>query len=207
MPVQSRLLRSALLAIALFAFSAADARALKYCKCVAATNSWSSGIVHDYGTIASYKDLDTRAPRKCSRACSDLVSGKSGMGDATALCSATGWAGGCVRGYGYIGRVGTNNADGTAGLLVCNRPQPAVTQQRCPQGWLANPTNEDGGVTVDGKCKRLVCSSLPRPLPPDGTPLGTWGFSWGNGLWQWGPPQTVTTAPAKPGSGSWSTCR
>jgi hypothetical protein len=199
-------LRAGLLVFAASVFIPADAMAKKYCTCVAATGGWKSGIVHNYGTIASYADLDTSAPKKCSKGCSDRVSGKVDIANATALCASTGWVGGCVRGYGYIGSIGTNNPDGTAGKLNCNAPVAAVTQQKCPQGWLANTTNQDGGVAADGKCKRLACQPLSTPLPANGTPLGTWGFSWGNGIWQWGPSQTVVITPAKPGSGSWSTC-
>ncbi|MEA2719894.1 MAG: hypothetical protein QOJ39_1758 [Candidatus Eremiobacteraeota bacterium] len=57
----------------------------------------------------------------------------------------------------------------------------------CPPGWLANTTNADGGVTSDGKCKKGVCVGNPvNPLPANGTPIGTWGFTWGNGFYAWG---------------------
>lgn len=196
----------ALLSLVVLLGMAQPAQAAKRCTCVAATGGWKSGIVYDYGVIATYKDLDVTAPKKCSQACSDLVSGKAKISNATSLCAANMWTGGCVRGYGYIGSVGTNNPDGTAGKLMCTKPIPAVTQQKCPPGWLANPTNQDGGITSDGKCKRVACEPLPPPLPPDGTPLGTWGFSWGNALWQWGPSTTIVVTPGQPGSGSWSTC-
>lgn len=199
-------LSAPILMVAVYMLFASPAMAKKHCTCVAAIGGWNSGIVHNYGQVASYPDLDVNAPKKCSKVCSDLVSGKSGMGNATALCASTGWAGGCVRGYGYIGTIGTNNPDGTAGKLICTAPVAAVTQQKCPQGWVSNTTNQDGDITTDGKCKRLACQPLTPPLPPNGTPLGTWGFSWGNGLWQWGPSNTIVIKPAQPGSGIWSTC-
>lgn len=64
--------------------------------------------------------------------------------------------------------------------------QPAVTQKKCPAGWLANQTNVDGGVTADGKCKKFAGTLSVTPLPPNGTQVGSYGFTWGNGLWAWG---------------------
>ncbi len=198
--------RVLVVAIVICLTSAPTAWGKKHCTCVASTGGWNSGVVHNYGRIESYPDLFLRAPKACTKACSDLVSGKSGMEDATALCATNHWVGGCVRGYGYIGSIGTNNVDGTAGRLNCQAPVAPVTQQKCQPGWLANTTNQDGGVAADGKCKRLACVPLKSPLPPNGTPLGTWGFSWGDGIWQWGSPGTVVVTPAKAGSGFWSGC-
>lgn len=67
------------------------------------------------------------------------------------------------------------------------KEQPLVTTCTCPNGWLATHTNVDGGVTVDGTCKRVVCQpvSVP-PYPPDGTPIGTWGFTWRDAILAWG---------------------
>jgi hypothetical protein len=56
----------------------------------------------------------------------------------------------------------------------------------CPKGWLSNTSNIDGGVTTDGRCKKLVCSPIGVVPPPDGTQLGNWGFTWGYELWAYG---------------------
>lgn len=62
----------------------------------------------------------------------------------------------------------------------------AVTQTRRPAGWLANQTNVDDGVTADGKRKKLPARPLTATsLPPDGAPLGNYGFSWGNAVYGW----------------------
>jgi hypothetical protein len=62
-----------------------------------------------------------------------------------------------------------------------------VTTCVCPAGWSANPSNVVGGYTSDGKCKRAVGGGIAiNPLPPDGTPIGTWGFTWGNAVVAWG---------------------
>lgn len=189
--------------------------ALKACRCVASTTGWNNPNVHDYGIIAYYNLIDVKAPRKCSQLCSDLISGRVGMEDATAMCASNGWAGGCVRGYGYIGNRGTNNADGTAGKLRCTAPVPAVTKQKCPASWFCNgcSPSTDGGYTTDGKCKKIACGSdVIVPLPPNGTPIGTWGFTEGYAFYAWGTvhnggaPSTVIISPAVPGAGSWEPC-
>ena len=80
---------------------------------------------------------------------------------------------------------------GWTGLLVSGNinlkegkcPPPPCS---CPKGWLANTTNEDGGVSADGKCKKLVCAPITVLPPPNGTSIGNWGFTWGNEIWALG---------------------
>ena len=56
---------------------------------------------------------------------------------------------------------------------------------RCPPGSIGNTTNQPG-ITPDGKCKREVCRpNTGLPLPPDGTPIGAWGFTWKDTIWQY----------------------
>lgn len=57
----------------------------------------------------------------------------------------------------------------------------------CPATWLSRMTNVVGGVTPDGVCKKLACDgNTISPPPPNGTPIGTWGATWGNQFWAWG---------------------
>ncbi len=95
---------------------------LKNCTCVASTVGWNSGIVHNYGVIATYALFDVGAPGKCSKACSDLVSGKKNIEDATSMCAKTNWKGGCVRGYGYIGAIGTTTQTAPPANLCARLP-------------------------------------------------------------------------------------
>lgn len=71
--------------------------------------------------------------------------------------------------------------------MHASKAEAQVAHCKCPKGWLSNMTNVNGGPTPDGKCKKLACANISvAPLPPNGTPVGTWGFTWGNGLWAWG---------------------
>ena len=64
---------------------------------------------------------------------------------------------------------------------------PPTTTCTCPPGWLSNTTNVSGGVVAsDGRCKQSVGQISITPLPENGTPVGSWGFTWGNALYAWG---------------------
>ena len=42
-------------------------------------------------------------------------------------------------------------------------------------------------MTTDGHCKKAACTgNMISPFPPNGTQIGTWGFSWGNAFYAWG---------------------
>lgn len=211
----ARLMAMVALAIGILLVGMPQAEARKYCTCVLATGGWKSGVIKNLGQIADYANLDVQAPGKCSKACSDMCSGQAGvnaLGGATNACAVMGWKSGCVRCYGYIGSIGTNNADGTVGTFSCT---PAVTQQKCPTGWACNGCSPqvDGGITTDGRCKKLACQpNQVTPYPANGTPIGTpnppfgtsstsWGFSWGNAFYAWGTaanggaPTTIVVTP------------
>lgn len=83
--------------------------------------------------------------------------------------------------------VGASGSDG----CLSNKPCTCEVYKevcRCPVGWISNTTNIDGGITTDGKCKKLSCKPLNiSPLPPSGTQLaGNIGFTWGDELWFYG---------------------
>lgn len=86
--------------------------------------------------------------------------------------------------------VATSSYEQCSGAIGTLHQKPAysVTTCKCPKGWLSD-NNVDGGVTSDGKCKKLVCGpwdAIAFPPPPGGTFIGTWGFFWKNELWAFG---------------------
>jgi hypothetical protein len=70
---------------------------------------------------------------------------------------------------------------------LVNRPADPVC--KCPAGWMSNITNQNGDVSSDGKCKKNLGNILIPPFPPLGTPIGTWGFTWADGVYVWGTPE------------------
>jgi hypothetical protein len=89
---------------------------------------------------------------------------------------------------GFYLDASVNTTEGKLGEKPCC--QIKVTVCNCPEGWLANNTNIQGGVTGSGErqCKKLCCKPLGiSPFPPNGTQLaGNIGFTWGDELWFYG---------------------
>ncbi len=123
---------------------------------------------------------------------------------ATCLCASNKAAGPIFAYYG-IGTKPYEQCDNKIGTL--NRPLPTTTCT-CPKGW-ASDTNVDGGITKDGKCKKVACQPMGiSPFPPDGTAVGAWGFTWGNALIAWGTTANggaaiCVTNPALPCTFTW----
>jgi len=94
--------------------------------------------------------------------------------------------------------------------ILKNIPQMVQTTCTCPSSWTCNGCSPQvaGGVTTDGKCKKWAGLNTISPYPPDGTPIGSWGFTWGNSINAWGTsanggaPTCVTTV-IQPGSCGW----
>jgi hypothetical protein len=168
------------------------------CFCVASYDDLAgkdsrSGVCMDLTSIVNttYSGLDPeRYPNrvdcqsKCTIAAANLTSAEI---QAIADCSC---AAGKANGTELIAfaAVGTKKYLSAQSLKkLVSSPQVTSTTCNCPTGWAANMTNIDGGVTADGKCKKLVCGPISTgPFPADGTPLGNWGFTWGNALYAWG---------------------
>lgn len=140
----------------------------------------------------------------CSSACSPKVSDyitDANKKHAIEQCACSGGApnGQVINGWRAVGNNGQYDATGTIGTIHRTN---AVTQTKCPSGWLSGSTNVDGGVTTDGRCKKLSGTLSITPVPANGTPLGTYGFSWGNEIWAWGTtanggaPITTVVTPA-----------
>jgi hypothetical protein len=89
---------------------------------------------------------------------------------------------------------------------LVNIPSQPHVDIVCPAGWLSNTSNIPGGITLDGRCKKeFVVQGLNISPPPNGTPIGTWGFYWGNSIVAYGsatnggaayPHQTLQMDPA-----------
>lgn len=92
---------------------------------------------------------------------------------------------------------------GSCFMKVSCSKSPVVC--KCPTDWTCNGCSPQvaGGITTDGKCKKVACqANTITPYPPDGTPIGTWGFSWGNAFIAWG--TTANGGAPKCTGGQWT---
>src|ERR1043165_6764150 len=84
-----------------------------------------------------------------------------------------------IQAFSAVGQAGYRPAL-EIGILVNQQP---VTQTacKCPTGWQCNGCSPqvDGGYTSDGHCKKVVGTIGLPPYPPDGTQIGSWGFTLG----------------------------
>lgn len=155
----------------------------------------TNAIGHSYGGISPQSENNQS---NCKGRCYDAAAQYIGQPSVAAAACAAGAPNGVpIRAWSAVGTRTYRLARGI-GVLINT---PAVTNQSCwcPSGSLANSTNQQG-PTTDGKCKKHVGTINASPLPPNGTPIGSWGFTWINGIWQWVAPSancsTVIVSPA-----------
>jgi hypothetical protein len=150
-------------------------------------------VVHDFGGICRYKQIAIGKQADCAQRCTAAAAAygtPAVQASAAAICSNTGAGDHVVNAYSRVGATDVNNnecdTDQGFGTLTCTAI-PRIC--KCPPGWACNDCSPqvDGGVTGDGKCKKVACQgNTIAPYPPDGTQIGTWGFSWGNAFYAWG---------------------
>lgn len=123
----------------------------------------------------------------CNTRCTTEAAKYTGSQSVAAAACAAGTANGTViRAWSAVGTREYKSAQ-QIGILI-NTPEVKKTVCTCPATWWSDK-NVPGGVTTDGKCKKEAldnCGIKISPLPPMGTQLGTWGFSWDNTLWAYG---------------------
>lgn len=138
----------------------------------------------DWGAIKVYHNYCLNREKNaddCSKACSDKAINDPNWNSASFLCSKC--PSGKVTAYASVA---TKEYKTAHTRIITNTPAVTTTTCKCPAGWLATMTNVDGGVSQHG-CKRVACQPNGiAPYPPDGTPIGTWGFTWGNAILAWG---------------------
>ncbi len=143
------------------------------------------GVHYNAGQIPLAQD---KREADCSTKCSTAAASYTQPGTLKQAVAACACANGAPNGANIFAwsAVGTGPYKTSAPIIAPLHRTAAVVETKCPSGWLANQTNVDGGVTVDGKCKKLSGPLSVMPVPPNGTALGTYGFSWGNAVYAWG---------------------
>jgi hypothetical protein len=149
----------------------------------------------DFGQLATYS-TQIGHDSDCENKCSQAASSNANFNNKTWWCQLKKSRGHHrVSAYAAVGTRPYNVAqsiefDCTGGVTTCT----------CPTGWTCNGCSPqvDGGITSDGRCKKLACEpNQITPFPPNGTPIGTptppfgtsstsWGFSWENAFIAWG---------------------
>lgn len=89
-----------------------------------------------------------------------------------------------------ISQLSTSGTQTAASRHLVNIPSKPHVDIICPVGWASNTSNiysttanPNAGITLDGQCKKeFQVQALNIPTPPNGTPIGTWGFYWGNAI-------------------------
>jgi hypothetical protein len=99
---------------------------------------------------------------------------------ANCACGANVGNGTPIRAYSKVGTTRYKTAQ-MVGTLV-NTPAVTTTSCVCPTDWHANAP-----ITPNSKCAKGLCGPMTATLaPPNGTQLGTWGFTWDNYVYVWG---------------------
>jgi hypothetical protein len=133
---------------------------------------------------------------------------------ASSACAAGVPNGTRIQAFSAVGKKGYRAAI-EIGILASGGSSVTQTSCTCPPTWTCNACSPQvaGGKTTDGKCKKVACegNAIP-PYPPDGTPIGSWGFTWGNYFVAWGttanggapdPTSCVTTVVQYGGGCGW----
>lgn len=82
--------------------------------------------------------------------------------------------------------LGTRPYFDTVALKLINKPASPHKEWICPSPWHSNTSNQVGGITTDGRCKKLH-GTYTGPAFPNGTQLGgNSAFTWGNEIWVYG---------------------
>lgn len=203
------------LVLALMATWAPEAEAAATCFCkiskdnlAISGNTTSSGVCKDLtsqigktyaGVYPQHNDNQEDCNNRCKQAIMPLIGvpisnpSYSGINSqrqsvATACCALGAASGSQIYAFSAVGTKAYRSVpQGAAAQLIGTLSNsPAVTQTACPAGWLANMTNVNGGITADGKCKKVSGSISIVPLPTSGSQIGAYGFTWGNQVYAWG---------------------
>lgn len=140
--------------------------------------------LQDFGSLCRYPDIATGKDNHCGnlvaqKALEVEASLKSQAG-AARLCQQLGAGSHKIQAFSVVGVNHNTGQDCQSnrdiGTLVCEQ---VCT---CPGGDWTFDANGPG--TKD--CKRLACL-VSGTEPPNNTPISDWGFTWGSGIWEWGP--------------------
>ena len=198
-------------AISTLVGSPRSARADAHCFCSLAwqdnTNykgSPTKGWIWDSGALATYKGPNqqgdanqTDCNTKCTGVCRNMTKEQA----AQLACDHGVPSGAQLTCWSKVGTKEWKTAQGFPGTLI-NTPAVNQTTCTCPAGTVNDAWINGGTIQPGHKCTFVACdhyNTYPaNTYPPNNTPVGTWGWTWGAFIAQWVQPtcKTVQTAPA-----------
>ncbi len=188
-----------------------DASAAAHCFCSLAcqdnTNYKSTplkGWLWDSATLATYTGLDQQGDKNqtdCNTRCTKTCLETWNKGNAGPLACSKGCANGSlVACWSKVGTREWKSAQGIGNLV--NTPNQFSTTYKCPPGTRNDNWVDGGPIGAGKKCVFVACDHYPtfppNTYPPNGTQIGSWGFTWGQFIGQHVNPiaTTVQTASA-----------
>ena len=169
----------------------ANAKANCFCQAACQDNTGHKagsvkGYLRDITVVGSYSGVGQQSDTNqtaCNTECTTEAAKISKATLAQQACQKGCASGSPIMAWSKVGTREWKSAQGYGAL----QSSPANTVYTCPAGWFSNTTNIEGGQTGDGKCKKKSGDNTTvTPLPPNGTPLGTWGFTWGTEIIAYG---------------------
>ncbi|MBP6751183.1 MAG: hypothetical protein KA144_16240 [Xanthomonadaceae bacterium] len=182
----NNVLIKSMLALVCFPIAAQAVELQKTCHCDL-VRSQPNQVLYNLTTAVNWKPkiwvVSPADQNDCRNKC-DVAFANNKQTIATALCTYPPSIAPDQLQMTLLSKLGANTQTYTGKTYTLNR-KPVV---KCPIDWRSNSNNQMGGITEDGRCKKefaLPAGLLTVPRPSDGTPIGTWGFWWGDGLVAW----------------------
>jgi hypothetical protein len=190
---------------------AKDASAEANCFCSLAcedNTNYKSGTVRgwlwDSGSLATYTGWDQQGDAN-QTACNTLCGQQCLQTWNKANAGPHACSKGCANGQAIAcwSKVGTREWKWAQGIgTLTNTPAQSTTTYTCPAGTKGDNWVDGGTIAAGKKCTFVACDHYqtfpPNTYPPNGTPIGSWGYTWGEFIGQNVNPaaSTVQTAPA-----------
>jgi hypothetical protein len=162
------------------------------------------GWLWDSGSLATYRGLDQQGDKNqtdCNTLCTRKCFATWNKANAASLACSKG----CVNGAAVTcwSKVGTREWKSAQQVgTLTNTPAQTNTTYRCPAGTRSDNWVDGGPIAAGKKCTFVACDHYqtfpPKTYPPNGTAIGSWGFTWGEFIGQHIDPiaTTVQTASA-----------
>jgi len=137
----------------------------------------------------------------CNTLCTQKCSATWNKANASPVACSKGCANGSF--VACWSKVGTREWKSAQGIgYLTNTPAQQSTTYKCPVGTRGDNWVDGGPITPGKKCTFGACDHYqtfpPNTYPPDGTQIGSWGYTWGQFIGQYVNPisTTVQTAAA-----------